>query len=48
MPQCTNSNNDDPKGYSINSSDSGMYICTGKGLVYPPNIYRPQWCSKHD
>ena len=36
MPQCTDSNNDDPKG---NSMDSGTYIPRGRGLDYPSLIF---------
>ena len=39
MPQHTNSNNGDPKGDSIDSTDLGTYISTGKGLDYPPLIF---------
>ena len=39
MPQHTDSNNDDPKGNSMDSTDLGMDIPTGKGLDYPPLIF---------
>ena len=38
MPRCTqdpHSNNDDTKGDSVESTDSGTYIQTGKGFSYP-------------
>ena len=40
MPQHTqDSNHDDTKGDSVESTDLGMYIPTGKGLGYPPLIF---------
>ena len=42
MPRCTqdpNSNNNETKGDSVESTDSGMYIQTGKGFSYPPFIF---------
>ena len=39
--QVTNSNDDDTRGDSVESMDSGMCILTGKGYSYPPlNIQR--------
>ena len=34
------SNNYDPKSDSIESTDLGMYIPTGKGFGYPPLIFK--------
>ena len=42
MPRHTqnpNSNDDDTKGDSVESMDSGMCILTGKGYSYPPLIF---------
>ena len=37
MPQCTqNSNDNDNKGDSVESTESGTYIPTDEGLGYPP------------
>ena len=34
-----NSNDDDTRGASVESTDSGMCILTGKGYSYPPLIF---------
>ena len=42
MPRCTqdpDSNNYDTKGDSVESTDSGTYMPTGKGFGYPPLIF---------
>ena len=42
MPRCTqdpNSNDDDTKGNSVESMDSGTCIPTGKGYSYPHLIF---------
>ena len=41
MPRCTQDPNsiNDTKADSVESTDSGMYILTGKGFNYPPVIF---------
>ena len=42
MPRCTqdpNSNDDDTRGETVESTDSGMCIPIGKGYSYPPLIF---------